>query len=393
MPRLTPYLGTALAFFVVGLVLIFSNKLAVIPTPLPPLTASSTDISIVPTITSSPSVFPNRNPQANTTTPTSSTTTISKKQSIKTSTPLPIPKTIPAPPQATSTPTESSSTPPIATLASSGLTTTATEIRTALVNIICYAPAGSGIHSISASGIFIDSKGIILTNAHVAQYFLLADKGVVCDIRTGSPATDAYSAKLLYVSPSWVQANATVLVQTAPSGTGQYDFALLGVTESLTSEALPSTFPSLRLAHAPAPINTPVVIASFGAQFLSPNKIQSDLFPTIVYGSVKNVFTFATDTADVLSLGGSAAAQEGSSGGGVADASGTLVGTITTSTVVGTTATRTLSAITASYIRSEYAQETGDTLDSLLALPIAVSSQNFALKIPALESIITAQLP
>ena len=41
-------------------------------------------------------------------------------------------------------------------------------LRAALVNILCYAPAGSKLHSISGSGVFIDSKGIILTNAHIA---------------------------------------------------------------------------------------------------------------------------------------------------------------------------------------------------------------------------------
>ena len=95
---------------------------------------------------------------------------------------------------------------------------------------------------------------------------------------------------------------------------------------------------------------TPVVIASYGAQFLEQSQVQSALFPTVVFGSVKDIFTFATNTIDVLALGGSAAAQEGSSGGGVSDAAGKLVGTITTSTTKGTTDTRSLSAITASYI-------------------------------------------
>ncbi|MDD3531530.1 MAG: serine protease, partial [Candidatus Pacebacteria bacterium] len=269
----------------------------------------------------------------------------------------------------------------------------AASLRASLVNIICYAPAGGAIHSISGSGVFIDAKGIILTNAHVAQYFLLSDRGVSCTIRAGSPAADSYESSLIYISPAWISANPTVLTQTAPHGTGEYDFALLAVTKSATNAPLPAAFHFVELAKAPASSGTPVVIATYGAQFLASSQVQSGLFPTIVFGSVKNVFTFDTNTIDVLALGGSAAAQEGSSGGGVADASGRLIGTITTSTVEGSTDTRSLDAITASYIRSEYASETGQPLDLLLERDPSTSAAAFAPQMQALEKIITANLP
>jgi hypothetical protein len=275
---------------------------------------------------------------------------------------------------------------------SASLDASAVTLRAALVNIICYAPAGSGLRSISGSGVIVDPKGIILTNAHIAQNFLLADRNVSCTIRAGSPAIDTYKASLIYISPAWIQANANILTQTNPSGTGEYDFAFLAITKSATSAALPSSFPFIPLATAPPPTGTPVVIASYGAQFLESNQIQSFLFPTIVFGSVKDVFTFAATTIDVLTLGGSAAAQEGSSGGGVADGNGKLVGTITTSTTNGPTDTRKLDAITASYIRAEYANETGRALDLLLTEATSTSVANFAPQIPALESILTANL-
>lgn len=272
------------------------------------------------------------------------------------------------------------------------LDVSASVIRAAIVNIICYASLGSGLHSISGSGVFVDPKGIILTNAHIAQYFLLADRGARCTIRAGSPAADKYEASLIYIPSAWLQANSKVLTQTAPSGTGEYDFAFIAITKSADRNPLPDTFSSIPLAILPPMTGTPVVIASYGAQFLEQSQIQSALFPTVVFGSVKDIFTFVTNTIDVLALGGSAAAQEGSSGGGVASASGELVGTITTSTVKGTTNTRSLSAITASYIRAEYASETGSALDLLLAQPTSTSISNFAQRIPELEAIITAQL-
>jgi len=257
---------------------------------------------------------------------------------------------------------------------------------------MCYAPAGGSVHSISGSGVVIDSKGIILTNAHIGQYFLLADRNVSCTIRTGSPATDAYKASLIYISPLWIKANATVLTQATPIGTGEYDFALLAITKSATENALPTLFSSIPLALQPPASGTPVVIASYGAQFLDASQIQSGLYPTIVFGSIKDIFTFAVNTIDVLALGGSAAAQEGSSGGGVADASGNLVGTITTSTIEGATATRSLAAISASYIRGEFASEMGSPLDFLLGEPTSFSIADFASQIPSLEAILTAQL-
>ncbi len=275
---------------------------------------------------------------------------------------------------------------------SSSLDVSASTLRTALVNIICYAPAGSRLRSISGSGVIVDSKGIILTNAHIAQNFLLADRNVSCTIRAGSPAIDKYEASLIYIPSEWINANAKILTEANPSGTGEYDFAFLAVTKSVTRDALPNSFPFIPLAISPPNTGTPVVIASYGAQFLESSQIQSSLFPTIVFGSVKEVLTFVTNTIDVLALGGSAAAQEGSSGGGVADASGKLVGTITTSTTKGTTDTRKLDAITASYIRAAYANETGSALDLLLSKQTSASIADFAPKMYALESILTANL-
>ena len=77
----------------------------------------------------------------------------------------------------------------------------------------------------------------------------------------------------------------------------------------------------------------------------------------------------------------------------MADASGTLVGTITTSTIEGATDTRRLSAISAAYIRGEYESEMGRSLDALLAEPSSTAVTEFSSKISALEAIITANLP
>lgn len=388
MQRATPYLGIVAALLLGAFVVAFFNSTTVTRPSTTTSTAASTTLTVIPGLTVPPVIQPATNIST-----TSSAPVIPAPKKIVPPAPKPVPAT-PLTPAVQPVSVPAVSTPaPLASSDNAGLDTAATALRAALVNIICHAPVGGGLHSISGSGVIIDSKGIILTNAHVAQYFLLADRGVSCTIRSGSPAADSYDAALIYISPAWLRANPSVLTQASPSGTGQYDFALLAITGSATASSLPSAFPSLPLAQVPPQADAPVVIASYGAQFLQTNEIQSDLFPTVVFGSVKEVYTFTTNTIDVLDLGGSAAAQEGSSGGGVADASGSLVGTITTSTTEGATDTRSLDAITASYIRGEYADETGSALDILLAEPTVTAITDFAPQIPMLESIISTQLP
>jgi hypothetical protein len=165
------------------------------------------------------------------------------------------------------------------------------------------------LRSISGSGVMVDPKGIILTNAHIAQYFLLTNRGVSCTIRTGSPAVDAYQAALMYISPTWVYANADLLTKDAPTGTGQYDFGFLAVTGGAASHTLPGWFPYVPFTPDSTRSGSPVTIGSYGAQTLGFDQIQTSLFPTIVSSSVKDVYTFAVDSVDVVALGGSAAAQ------------------------------------------------------------------------------------
>lgn len=386
MQRIAPYVVIVSALFALLLVVSFADTVATVRAPARPASTASSTLAVVSPLPFSLPILDESGAVATTT-------------SVATSTPKKVTSTPAKPKPATTTP----ATPVVAPVPTSpalsvaekntALDASASVLRSALVNIICYVSAGSGLHSVSASGIFIDPKGIILTNAHVAQYLLLTDKGADCTIRTGSPATGGYEVKLIFISPAWLRANATILTQTNPIGTGEHDFALLAVTKSTTTRPLPSSFSFISLATTPPSAGTPVVIATYGAQFLASSQVQSSLFPTVVFGSVKDIFTFASTTIDVLALGGSAAAQEGSSGGGVADARGELIGTITTSTVEGSTDTRSLSAITASYIRSAYASETGEALDLLLDQPVSVSIANFAPQIPALEAILTAHLP
>ncbi len=342
------------------------------------LSASST-LAVVPSVVLPAIALPSSNPVV-------STTTLFLKPKVTASkTPFVIPSSLPAPSPAIEGPAPVIAEPPPET----PLEAAAVALRQALVNIVCYVPAGSGLRSISGSGVIIDSKGIILTNTHIGQFFLLGDLGVTCVIRSGSPATARYSARPIYVSRSWLTANPKVITTTNPVGTGEDDYALLAITRSTTDDPLPAVFPFIPLATKESLLGAQIAIASYGSQALERDQVRTALFPTVVFSSVQDVYTFGVNSTDVLELGGSSAAQKGSSGGGVGGASGEMVGLIVTSSVEGDISTRKIHAITGTYIRRSYANETGRTLEELFAEPLANSIASFAIKIPALEKIIT----
>ena len=255
------------------------------------------------------------------------------------------------------------------TLQARALTAAGGQLLKAMVNIVCVSGDPS-LPSISASGVIVDPRGIIVTAAHVAQFFLLQDylgsNKVICIIRTGSPARRAYIAEPIYVSPEWVAANPTTLTSKDPTGTGENDFAFVAITGTATSTPVPTSFPFVPLATQDVKPGDQVAIGSYGAQFLTASEINTSLYPILVFGSIQNQYTFATNTVDLVSILGSAASQEGSSGGGIVNAEGQLAGIITTSSITGNLDTRSLNAITIGHIRRSYSADTGVNLDTAL---------------------------
>jgi S1-C subfamily serine protease len=151
------------------------------------------------------------------------------------------------------------------------------------------------------------------------------------------------------------------------SGTGENDFALLGITGTATSTPVPSSFPYIPLASDDPTLGEQIAIGTYGAEYLTAAELNYSLYPILVFGSVQNRYTFGTSTVDLISVIGSAASQEGSSGGGMVNADNQLVGTITTSSVSGNLSTRSLNAITIGHMRRSYLADTGQNLDSVLA--------------------------
>lgn len=284
-------------------------------------------------------------------------------------------------PQAISTPAMPSATPspspadPVY-LPISDLNTLA---RRATVNIFCTSKSGGSDNPISGSGVVISPSGVILTNAHIAQYFLLRDYPqkdfLNCVIRAGDTARPAYKAGLLYISSAWVDKNFSNISKQSPTGTGEHDYAFLKITETIPDgQPVTGGLPYLDsdLEYNELPKQLPVFLASYPAGFLSGSIIQTNLGMVTTVGYVKDIFTFSNSSGhlDEISLGGSIIAQAGSSGGAVVDErTGKLIGIFVTSTLSGTTDERNLSAVTTPYIKRDFTQATAKDLLYAFANP------------------------
>lgn len=268
--------------------------------------------------------------------------------------------------------------------------------RAALVNIFC-APGGGSLNPISGSGVIIDPRGIILTNAHVAQYVLLSEDPKInlqCVARAGAPATPRFTIEALYLPPAWIAAHAGELTKEKPLGTGEHDWALLRITGTRDGSP-PPLLPAL-----PADtrenvgfVDNQVLIASYPAEFVGGTMAQNQLFPATSVAAIRRLLTFASTSVDMFSLGGVILAQGGSSGGAVINIWGYLIGLITTTSEGATTAQRDLHAITLDYVDRDIRMQTGLGLAQFLESNLAAKQDDFDENVaPALVKQLIAQL-
>ncbi len=267
--------------------------------------------------------------------------------------------------------------------------------RKAVVNILCTDLKGE---EVTGTGSIIDSQGIILTNAHIGQFFLLQNYPVKnymsCIIRTGSPAYPTYKAELLYISPTWVTDNKALLTETNPTGTGENDFAFLRITGRIDDSPLSNSLPNIPVGQdEPITKKQQVVLVSYPAGFLGGLFVMKDLNIMSAVASVDDYFTFTESTIDLISVPGTVVSQKGSSGGAVVDESSKLIGIIVTSSDGATTKDRDLRAITLSHINRTLESELGMTLTEFLAQDLSKFSQKFNTTIsPNLTKLITTEL-
>lgn len=260
-----------------------------------------------------------------------------------------------------------------------------TKARASLVNVLCTTRSGGYLNPITGSGVIIDPRGIILTPAHVAQYFLLRNYGVPdnvqCIIRTGDPAGALYTATLLYLPPAWIDENASELVASQALGTGEYDYAFLlitGRTNPLAS--LPASFPYLPLNWGNPKNGDQMLLASYPAGFLQAENITKNLYIASAYATVRQLYVFHDDTPwiELFSVPGTVLSQAGSSGGAAVRAhDGSLAGIIVTSTTASSTSDRDLRAITIAHIEHSLQSAGEGGILTLLSGDMAKKASDF----------------
>ena len=268
--------------------------------------------------------------------------------------------------------------------------------RKSVVNILCTTKGGE-LSPITGTGVIIDARGIILTNAHIGQYFLVQDfrekNYVHCIVRTGSPAYPRYNVELMYISPRWVESNKDLLKQSNPQGTGEHDFALLRITNSINKEPLPTFNYIAPNTQEITAEGDPVLLASYPAGFLGGLSVLQDLNITTAITTIKKIYTYKQNTVDLISVPGTVVSQKGASGGAVVDGDNKLIGIITTSSDGKETSDRDLRAITLSHINRSLLEETTGNLSDLLSQNPDEVSRIFNTTIaPTLSKIIIDEL-
>lgn len=274
-------------------------------------------------------------------------------------------------------------------------------IESALVNIFCQYKTEQYVRTTTGTGFFVHPRGIILTNAHVAQFLLLESNNsniidAGCVIRSGNPATPKYHAELLYISPMWILENASLITEENPRGTGERDYALLYAASTTDDTVLQEEFPFISVDTALLTIYTKgieVLTAGYPAEILQREGARAKLVPVIASTTISDLYTFGSNYADVFTISESPVGEQGASGGPVVRNDGSAIGIITTKGDLQTDGSRSLRSITLSYIDRTIREETGFLLAENMRGDLSYRSSVFKnALVPFLANLLTSEI-
>lgn len=244
------------------------------------------------------------------------------------------------------------------------------QVRESIVNILCEYKTDAYSRTTTGTGFFIHENGVILTNAHVAQFLLLKEtsdtiKAAGCVVRSGNPATPRYKAELLFISPTWISHNANLITEETPRGTGEFDYALLYVARTLDGAPFPPAFPAIPVDTTFLPkslTNAEVLTAGYPAEKLFRDGADAKLIPKVASTTIHELYTFGSNYADIFSIGSTQVGEQGASGGPIVLPLKGAIGLIVTKGDALTDGASSLRGLTLSYIDRTIQEETGFSL-------------------------------
>ncbi len=275
------------------------------------------------------------------------------------------------------------------------------QMKASIVNILCEYKTDAYTRTTTGTGFFIHENGVILTNAHVAQFLLLKGthdtiKAAGCIVRSGDPATPRYKAELLFISPTWISHNAKLITEETPRGTGEFDYALLYVAGSLDGTPLPTVFPAIPVDTtflSKNLTNAEVLTAGYPAEKLFQNGANAKLIPKVASTTIHELYTFGSNYADIFSIGSTQVGEQGASGGPIVLPTKGAIGLIVTKGDELTDGTSSLRGLTLSYIDRTIQAETGFSLIQNAQGDLPFRSEVFAKALaPFLGQLLTYEL-
>lgn len=241
------------------------------------------------------------------------------------------------------------------------------KIKSATANIFCSIPKGNQIQKITGSAVAISNNGVLLTNAHVAEYILLENSApntnTLCYIRTGSPAKKAYKAEVIFIPKEWIYANKDNMKYGTLYGTGNNDYALIYLTKKV-QESSADDLSFINIDNSNLSKNEDLILS--GYPVIGNILNENSLYNISDHIKIQNTWRLNMTSSDAIDTTYTTLAHHGSSGGAGSSLSGQLKAIMVATTIDSLTNRPNIRLISLGYISSDIKSKTGKSIESLI---------------------------